>query len=213
MAARTEGHPGDRARPAGRGGAPRVSARAGRQPAARRRHGPCGLRPSLDQLRGASRRAGQGRSASRAAQRPGRPRRRRRGCSPRPPDGAQGRRAAARWSSSATSSAPSGPRPISPSSPRTPRSGSNPPRAAETPANLAVLRVGGTGRAEVGRPLALEVDVGNFSTAARPVELELSRSKTASYRAERPLRGGGEDDASRPRSCRAPPAGRRAGPG
>ncbi len=54
--------------------------------------------------------------------------------------------------------------------------------AAETPANLAVLRVAGAGRAEVGRPLSLDVDVGNFSTAARPVELELSL-KTASYRA------------------------------
>ncbi len=41
---------------------------------------------------------------------------------------------------------------------------------AQTPPNVAVLRVGSSGRAEVGRPLAVEVEVGNFSTAARPVE-------------------------------------------
>ncbi|HWE39803.1 MAG TPA: hypothetical protein VG406_24855, partial [Isosphaeraceae bacterium] len=55
--------------------------------------------------------------------------------------------------------------------------------AAETPPNLAVLRVGGSGRAEQGRPLTLEVDVGNFSTAARKVEAELSLAD-AVYRLE-----------------------------
>jgi len=46
--------------------------------------------------------------------------------------------------------------------------------AAETPPNLAVLRVGGPARAEVGRALTIEVDVGNFSMAARLVEVELA---------------------------------------
>jgi hypothetical protein len=45
---------------------------------------------------------------------------------------------------------------------------------AETPSNIAVLGVACSGRAEVGRPLAIQIDVGNFSTAARPVELELT---------------------------------------
>ncbi len=45
---------------------------------------------------------------------------------------------------------------------------------AETPPNLAVLQVSGSGRAEVGRPLVIEVHVGNFSTAALPVEVELA---------------------------------------
>jgi len=53
---------------------------------------------------------------------------------------------------------------------------------AETPPNLAVLRVAASGRPEMGRPLMLEIDVGNFSTAARSLEVELSL-KTASYRA------------------------------
>ncbi|MFI5456332.1 MAG: BatA domain-containing protein [Isosphaerales bacterium] len=52
---------------------------------------------------------------------------------------------------------------------------------AEAPPNLAVLRVGGSGRAEVGRPFKIEVDVGNFSPAARQVEVELSLAD-ASYR-------------------------------
>ena len=50
---------------------------------------------------------------------------------------------------------------------------------AETPPNLAVLRVGCSGRAEVGRPLAVEIEIGNFSTAARPVELELTIENSA----------------------------------
>ncbi len=50
---------------------------------------------------------------------------------------------------------------------------------AETPPNLAVLRVGSSGRAEVGRPLAVEIEIGNFSTAARPVELELTIENSA----------------------------------
>ena len=45
--------------------------------------------------------------------------------------------------------------------------------AAETPPNLAVVRIGGPDRAEVGRALRIEVEVGNFSAAARPVEAEL----------------------------------------
>ena len=50
----------------------------------------------------------------------------------------------------------------------------------QTPPNLAVLGVACSGRAEVGRPLAIQVDVGNFSAAARPVELELT-IENASY--------------------------------
>ncbi len=46
--------------------------------------------------------------------------------------------------------------------------------AAETPPNIAVLGVTCSGRAEVGRPLAIQVDVGNFSSAARTIELELT---------------------------------------
>jgi Aerotolerance regulator N-terminal/von Willebrand factor type A domain len=53
--------------------------------------------------------------------------------------------------------------------------------AGETPPNLAVLRVGGSDRAEAGRPLTVEVDVGNFSTAGRSVEVELEL-ENASYR-------------------------------
>jgi Aerotolerance regulator N-terminal len=53
--------------------------------------------------------------------------------------------------------------------------------AAETPPNLAVLRVGSPTRAEVGRPMVIEVDVGNFSAAARTVEVELA-IEGASYR-------------------------------
>jgi hypothetical protein len=46
--------------------------------------------------------------------------------------------------------------------------------AGETPPNLAILGVSGLGRVELGRPLVLEIDVGNFSIAARSVEVELS---------------------------------------
>ena len=50
---------------------------------------------------------------------------------------------------------------------------------AETPPNVAVLAVTCSARAEVGRPLAIQIDVGNFSTAARPVELELTIENAA----------------------------------
>lgn len=75
---------------------------------------------------------------------------------------------------------------------------------AETPANLAILRVGSVGRAEEGREIRLEVEVGNFSPAARRVEVELALEQ-ATYRlqglcppattttltTEAPLRGSG----------------------
>jgi hypothetical protein len=61
--------------------------------------------------------------------------------------------------------------------------------AAETPANLAVLRVGSPTRAEVGRPMVIEVDVGNFSTAARTVAVELAL-EGASYRISGPCAAG-----------------------
>jgi hypothetical protein len=56
-------------------------------------------------------------------------------------------------------------------------------------ANLAVLRVGGSGRAEQGRPFTVEVDVGNFSDAPRTVEVELSLAD-ASYRLSGPCAAG-----------------------
>jgi hypothetical protein len=46
--------------------------------------------------------------------------------------------------------------------------------AAQTPPNLAILRVGSTSRAEQGRALQVEVEVGNFSNANRRVEVELA---------------------------------------
>jgi hypothetical protein len=60
---------------------------------------------------------------------------------------------------------------------------------AETPPNLAVLRVGGPARAEVGRALTIEVDIGNFSKAPRSVEVELAL-ETASYRMSGPCPAG-----------------------
>lgn len=53
--------------------------------------------------------------------------------------------------------------------------------AAQPPPNAAVLRVGSSGRAEVGRPLAVEVDIGNFSTAQRTLDVDLILP-SASYR-------------------------------
>jgi hypothetical protein len=44
---------------------------------------------------------------------------------------------------------------------------------AETPPNLAILRVAAQGRAEVGRDLRLEVEVGNFSESPQTVTVEL----------------------------------------
>jgi hypothetical protein len=49
--------------------------------------------------------------------------------------------------------------------------------------NLAVLRAGVRGRAEQGRAARLEVEVGNFSPAARPVEVELTLGD-ATYRVQ-----------------------------
>lgn len=46
--------------------------------------------------------------------------------------------------------------------------------ATETPVNLSVNRVGWQGRVERGRPLRLEVDVGNYSPSPRPVTVEVS---------------------------------------
>jgi hypothetical protein len=44
----------------------------------------------------------------------------------------------------------------------------------EPPANLAVLRVGPRGRVEQGREFRLEVEIGNYSTSQRNVDVELS---------------------------------------
>jgi hypothetical protein len=46
--------------------------------------------------------------------------------------------------------------------------------SGEVPPNVAILGIGGSGRVELGRPVVLEVDVGNFSNVARSVEVELS---------------------------------------
>lgn len=45
--------------------------------------------------------------------------------------------------------------------------------AAETPPNLAILRVAAQGRAEIGRELRLEVEVGNFSESPQTVTVEV----------------------------------------
>jgi hypothetical protein len=45
--------------------------------------------------------------------------------------------------------------------------------AAETPPNLGLLRVASQGRAEVGRELRLEVEVGNFSESPQTVNVEV----------------------------------------
>jgi hypothetical protein len=45
---------------------------------------------------------------------------------------------------------------------------------AEPLANLAVMRVGTPGRVEQGRDVRVEVEVGNFSPAARPVQVEVT---------------------------------------
>ena len=44
---------------------------------------------------------------------------------------------------------------------------------AEPPPNLAILRVGGPGRAEAGRSALVEVEVGNYSPTPRQVRVEL----------------------------------------
>lgn len=44
----------------------------------------------------------------------------------------------------------------------------------ETPANLAIVRVGPQGRVERGRPFRLEVEIGNFSPTPRPVTVEVT---------------------------------------
>jgi hypothetical protein len=44
---------------------------------------------------------------------------------------------------------------------------------AETPPNLAILRVAAQGRAEIGRDLRLEVEVGNFSDSPQTVTVEV----------------------------------------
>jgi hypothetical protein len=49
-----------------------------------------------------------------------------------------------------------------------------PAAPATTPPNLAVLRAAVVGRAEQGRELRLEVDVGNYSPAPRDVKVEVS---------------------------------------
>ncbi len=55
--------------------------------------------------------------------------------------------------------------------------------AAETPPNVGILRIGSTGRAEQGRGFQIEVEVGNYTTASRRIEVELTFGE-ASYRAE-----------------------------
>lgn len=54
---------------------------------------------------------------------------------------------------------------------------------AEAPANLAILRVGSQGRAEEGREVRLEVEVGNYGPAARRVRVELALEQ-ATYHLE-----------------------------
>lgn len=49
----------------------------------------------------------------------------------------------------------------------------------EAPANLAILRAGGRGRAEVGREARLEVEVGNFSSTPQQVRIEVALGETA----------------------------------
>jgi hypothetical protein len=51
---------------------------------------------------------------------------------------------------------------------------------AEPLANLAVLRVGTPGRVEQGRDVRIEVEVGNFSPAARQVQVEVTVGDSAS---------------------------------
>ena len=48
----------------------------------------------------------------------------------------------------------------------------------ETPANLAIVRVGSQGRVERGRPFRLEVEVGNYSPTPRPVTAEIIIGET-----------------------------------
>ena len=45
---------------------------------------------------------------------------------------------------------------------------------AETPANLAIVRVAPQGRVQRGRPFRLEVEIGNFSPTPRPVAVEVT---------------------------------------
>jgi len=54
---------------------------------------------------------------------------------------------------------------------------------AQPPENLAILRVGAQGRAEQGREVRLEADVGNYSQSPRDVRVEVSVAG-ASYRLE-----------------------------
>jgi hypothetical protein len=54
---------------------------------------------------------------------------------------------------------------------------------AEELPNLAILRVGSRGRVEQGRPVRLEVDVGNFSSTPRKVQVEVSLGQ-ATYHLE-----------------------------
>ncbi len=44
---------------------------------------------------------------------------------------------------------------------------------AETPPNLAIVRVAAQGRAEIGRDLRLEIEVGNFSESPQTVTVEV----------------------------------------
>ena len=44
----------------------------------------------------------------------------------------------------------------------------------ETPANLAIMRVGPQGRVERGRSFRLEVEIGNYSPTPRPVSIEVT---------------------------------------
>jgi hypothetical protein len=53
--------------------------------------------------------------------------------------------------------------------------------AKQTPANMAILRVGAQGRVEQGREARIEVEVGNYSNSPRDVQVELSVA-AASYR-------------------------------
>ena len=61
---------------------------------------------------------------------------------------------------------------------------------AETPANLALLRVGSQGRVERGRPFRLEVEIGNYSPTPRQVTAEMVIGETL-FRAQGQCPAGG----------------------
>jgi len=55
--------------------------------------------------------------------------------------------------------------------------------AAQTHSNLAIVAAGVSGRAELGRPGLLEIDIGNYSPAPRTVEVDITLEQ-ATYRVQ-----------------------------